>query len=115
MQGDLEKLRIDKTHKARHEGGSAWRWVLLLLVLIGAGVGFTFWKNASAATPAHTIRVRVSEAGAAQGPVVALNATGYIIAAHKIEQFERSHAEARCLLHQDIDFPRTGDPLRDNA
>ena len=34
------------------------------------------------------------------------------VGADQIEQFERTHAEAGGLLHQQIDFARAGDALR---
>lgn len=89
MDADLSKLRIDTHRKqSRDEGSSrALRWivgVLLGLVLLGGSSwAWTIW---TAATPVRVERVRNSNTGgdAPQGEVI-LNATGYIIAAHKIQ------------------------------
>lgn len=85
MQSDLEKLRIDKNHKTHPTSGSGKGWVVLLLLLIGGGTGLFMWKGSAAATPVKTTRVVVPEGSAGSSDMVALNATGYVIAAHKIE------------------------------
>jgi HlyD family secretion protein len=91
VEAELEKLRIDRAHKARRHERSAWPWVVLVLIAAAAGGGVWQWRTASAAQPVQTIRVRVPEEGAAtmaaasDADVVVLNATGYVMAAHKIE------------------------------
>src|SRR4051794_7218696 len=82
---DLHKLRIDKAHKARRDERSLWPWALVVLILAAAGAGLWQWRAAAAAPVVRTVRVRLPEPGAAQPDQVALNATGYVIAAHKIE------------------------------
>ncbi len=86
MDAELKNLQIDRT-KRRSTEPSKWatRWIIcgvLLFLLIGA------WRFASdklnAAPEVEVQRVKsVSAASAPQG--VVLNATGYIVAAHKIE------------------------------
>src|SRR5205823_4438166 len=71
--------------KARREPRRAWPWVLLVMVFGAGGAGVWQWRTALAVTPVQTIRVRVSESAAADSDVVLLNATGYVMAAHKIE------------------------------
>ncbi len=86
---DLTKLRIDRNRKAPSGGGASWatRWILagvLLFLLFGAGrFIYSRWNSAM---EVETFRVRAASAGdaVASGTVI-LNATGYIIAAHKIE------------------------------
>jgi HlyD family secretion protein len=85
---ELKSLRIDRSRKSS-PGESKWasRWIIIgvtLFVLLGAGR--LLWSRFNAAPVVETARVRVVTAGsgAAQGEVV-LNATGYIVAAHKIE------------------------------
>ncbi len=86
MDAELKNLQIDRT-KRRSSEPSKWatRWIVigvLVILLLGA------WRVASeklnAATEVQVERVKpVSAASAPQG--VILNATGYIVAAHKIE------------------------------
>jgi HlyD family secretion protein len=86
MPTDLRDLRIDR--EDRHSGGShklAGIWIaagaVLLVVLAAAAYAYRTWN---AALEVDTVRVTaVSAASAAPG--VILNATGYIVAAHKIE------------------------------
>jgi HlyD family secretion protein len=85
VEGDLHKLRIDKKHRARREKKSAWPWVLLAILLMGGIAGALAWKGANAAVVVQTQPVRVLEGAAARGPTVVLQATGYVMAAHKIE------------------------------
>jgi HlyD family secretion protein len=99
MDSDLQKLRISKDQRAsRKPRHTALPWVLLVLALGGGGVWFWgggagLWeKYAHAAAVVETWRVKVPDpatgpgASAGQnGDLVVLNATGYIIAAHKIE------------------------------
>lgn len=89
MEAELQKLRIEKHHKARRDERSRWPAVLVVIVLLGAGAAFWQWREATAATVVETVRVRFTQdgAGAASGPSesVALTATGYVRAAHKIE------------------------------
>ena len=84
---ELSKLRIDRSKK-RREGPSRWAtaWILGgigLFLLFGA---YRLWRRWNAPVVVETARVRAitAEAAAAEGSVI-LNATGYIIAAHKIQ------------------------------
>jgi HlyD family secretion protein len=81
MDAELKHLQIDRT--ARRPKKSP-RWIvpaLLLCLLLGAG---TFvYARLNAAPEVRVARVRVS--GTAPGDASILNATGYIVAAHKIE------------------------------
>jgi HlyD family secretion protein len=84
---ELKNLRIDRAKKS--EGPSRWatRWILggIALFLL-AGVGQFVYGLLRRPTEVEVVRVRASSAGdAARGGDVVLNATGYIIAAHRIE------------------------------
>jgi HlyD family secretion protein len=86
MDAELKNLQIDRT-KRRSAEPSKWatRWIIggvLILLLLGA------WRFAAEKfNPAPLVEVQrvksISAASAPQG--VILNATGYIVAAHKIE------------------------------
>jgi HlyD family secretion protein len=88
MQDDLAKLRIDREKKVH--SGTSWtaRFIVagvVIFLLLGAGRYYLQHAN----QPLEVEIVRVAEAGPGgaagnQGDVI-LNATGYIIAAHKIQ------------------------------
>lgn len=86
MDTELSSLRIDKTHRRSNDSNPLVKWGLLALVaavvLAGAVV---VYKKATAATPVHVVRVQSPVAAADAGEQVILTATGYIVAAHKIE------------------------------
>jgi HlyD family secretion protein len=87
VQDELQKLRIDKSHKARRDAGARWPWLVGVIVLLaGGGVAVWQWRTAAAAPVVETLRVRVPDgATAGEADLVMLNATGYVMAAHKIE------------------------------
>ena len=86
MEAELKSLQIDRTKKNGPEP-SRWavRWIIggvLVFVLLGAArFGY---DRLNAATEVAIVRVQ-AESPAAAGPGVILNATGYIVAAHRIE------------------------------
>lgn len=88
METDLKSLRIDRSRKREDEGPKwAQRWILggvAILVLLGGG-RFVYGKlNA----PLEVETTRVASVSSGSGPAagsVILNATGYIVAAHKIQ------------------------------
>lgn len=90
MEDDLKSLRIDRSKK-RSGDPSPWavRWIVggvLLFLLLGAGR--VAYERVNAATEVDVIRVkspRASAVGDVSDQAVILNATGYIIAHHKIE------------------------------
>jgi HlyD family secretion protein len=89
MDSELKSLRIDRSRKRQDEGPPKWatRWIIAgiaILLLLGAA-SFVFGR-VNAATEVQTQRVRSASAtaGAAEGSII-LNATGYIVAAHKIQ------------------------------
>src|SRR5580698_5190308 len=88
MEAELKSLRIDRSKK-RSEQPSRWAtgWILggIALILLSAG-GFYAYGILTRAAEVDVVRVRVTSAGdAARSGDVVLNATGYIVAAHKIE------------------------------
>ena len=86
MQAELKALQIDRSKKNAGEP-SRWavRWIIggvALFVLLGAA-RFAYTKL-NTATEVEIARVR-AESPAVAGPGIVLNATGYIVAAHRIE------------------------------
>jgi HlyD family secretion protein len=86
MQAELKALQIDRSKKNGPEP-SRWavRWIIggVALFLLAGAARFAYNKL-NAATIVDVARVR-AESSAAAGPGVVLNATGYIVAAHRIE------------------------------
>src|SRR5271169_781549 len=87
MDAELKGLRIDRS-KRRSDEPSPWaiRWIvsgITIFVLLGA-TRFIYGKL-TAATEVHIVRVHAPSAAPGGESNVILNATGYIIAAHKIE------------------------------
>lgn len=87
MESDLKSLKIDRNRKSEP---SSWtsRWIIggvLVFLLLGAG-RFAYSKL-NASTEVETIRVVSIESGSATAnPAdIVLNATGYIVAHHKVE------------------------------
>jgi RND family efflux transporter MFP subunit len=88
MEAELKSLRIDR-NKKRSQEPSPWAtgWILggIALILLLAG-GFYAYGMLTRATEVDVTRVRAASAGdATRAGDVILNATGYIVAAHKIE------------------------------
>jgi len=88
MEAELKSLRIDRSKK-RSEQPSRWAtgWILggIALILL-SGAGFYAYGMLTRATDVDVMRVRAASAGdATRAGEVILNATGYIVAAHKIE------------------------------
>ncbi len=88
MSADLKDLRIDRTRKRSPEP-SRWatRWIVggvLLFAALGAG-RFVYGKL-NAPIEVEVMRVQAASAGGSgTEPGVILNATGYIVAHHKIQ------------------------------
>jgi HlyD family secretion protein len=85
VQEELQKLRIDKSHKARRDERARWPWLVGAAMLFFVGFALWQWRIASAAPVVETMRVRVPDAATTASDAVMLNATGYVMAAHKIE------------------------------
>ncbi len=88
MEAELKSLRIDRSKK-RSEQPARWAtaWILggIALILLSAGAYYAYGML-TRATEVEVVRVRVdSSADASSAGDVILNATGYIVAAHKIE------------------------------
>ncbi|MBI4891438.1 MAG: efflux RND transporter periplasmic adaptor subunit [Acidobacteria bacterium] len=88
MDSDIKSLRIDRSSQEPAHGGSRWafRWIIGgIAVMILMGAGAALYKRLNAATEVTTVRARAARTGGAPGDAVILNATGYVIAAHKIQ------------------------------
>jgi HlyD family secretion protein len=85
MHAELQKLRIEKEHKAIRHERSKWPWLLGIGVIVATPLFGWLIYGASAKPTVRTLRVHVPEGAMTDADVLMLNATGYVIAAHKIE------------------------------
>lgn len=90
METELKSLKIDRNKRRGGDGGaSSWatKWIVTGVVLfVLLGIGNFVYGRLNSSVEVETVRARsiAPATAAAQGEVI-LNATGYIIAAHKIE------------------------------
>ena len=112
MQAELKSLQIDRTKKSPAEP-SRWavRWIIggvLVFVLLGAArFGY---DRLNAATEVAVVRVQ-AESPASAGPGVILNATGYIVAAHRIEVASKVVGKILWIGVEKGDAVKAGQPL----
>ncbi len=86
METELKSLRIDRSQRREREPKAIGKLIAIAVVIAAAAVGAVFAvKKLNAATPVQTIQVQAPMESSAAGEQVVLTATGYIIAAHKIE------------------------------
>ena len=86
MQTDLHNLRIDRSARREREPRSYVNLIILAVLLAAAAVGaVVLLKKVNAAMPVELVRVQSPVSVSSSGEQVILTATGYIIAAHKIE------------------------------
>lgn len=88
MDDELKSLRIDRGAKKRRDEPSAWasRWIIsgvAIILLLGAA-RFVYGKL-NASRELDVMRVKSASLADGGGDSVILNATGYIVAAHKIQ------------------------------
>jgi HlyD family secretion protein len=86
MEPELKHLQIDRSRKRSGEpSGWASRWIIGgIVILVGLGAARFAYTRMNAPLEVSVVRVQVT-GGAAAAQGVILNATGYIIAHHKIE------------------------------
>lgn len=114
MEADLKSLKIDRK-PLRHDEPAPWaRRIILggiaLFVLLGAGA--MWYKSANAALAVTTVRL-TAEAPAAGAPAgdTVLNATGYVVAAHKIQVASKVVGKVAFIGVEKGDRVREGDVL----
>ena len=86
METELKSLRIDRTAKRTQEPKPIWKLIALAVVLGLAAIGAVFaYEKVNATVPVQVVQVQSPVSAGSAGEQVVLTATGYIIAAHKIE------------------------------
>lgn len=87
MDQELKGLRIDRGAE-RSGGGSKWaaRWIIAgIVIILLLGFGWQFYQKLTELPEVSTVRAQAQQTGGGTGRAVVLNATGYVIAAHKIQ------------------------------
>jgi HlyD family secretion protein len=85
MDAELKNLQIDRSSRRSSKAPApvAWVWIGVILLALAGGY-FLLSGRLQSALEVETVRVQAISAAAAPEGVV-LNATGYIVAAHRIE------------------------------
>ncbi|HEX4810343.1 MAG TPA: efflux RND transporter periplasmic adaptor subunit [Bryobacteraceae bacterium] len=86
METELKNLRIDRTARRPREGKPVIQMVVLAVVLVGLAIAaLVTYQKLTAPVDVQVMQVQSPVNQAAVGNEVVLTATGYIVAAHKIE------------------------------
>jgi HlyD family secretion protein len=86
MATELKDLRIDRTSRRSRESKPVVQLIVIAIVLVAVAMGALFaYQKLNAAVPVQVIQVQSPMNESAAGEQVILTATGYIVAAHKIE------------------------------
>ncbi len=115
MDAGLKSLRIDRSGmRANGSTRNRRRWIMFgfgLLALLGTA--WFIYERRTAAIEVETVRVRASQTPSASGVAGAtiLNATGYIIAAHKIELASKVSGRVAWIGVEKGDRVKAGQPL----
>ena len=86
MDTELKSLRIDRSSRRESGGKPIVKLIVLAIIIALAAFGALFaWKKLNAAAPVQVVQVQSPMVASSAGDQVILTATGYIVAAHKIE------------------------------
>ena len=86
METELKNLRIDRTERRTRESKPVVQLITISIVLVLVALGALFaYQKLNAAVPVQVVQVQSPMNESAAGEQVILTATGYIVAAHKIE------------------------------
>src|SRR3954453_13541934 len=86
MDTDLKRLRIDRDARRSQDSKPVLKLIGIAVLLgLGAVAALLAYQKVNAATPVQVVQVQSPVSASAAGEQVILSATGYIIAAHKIE------------------------------
>lgn len=86
METELKSLRIDRSARREREPRSYLKLIVISVILAVAAIATMFvLKYTNSAVPVETVQVQSPVAVSDTGDQVVLTATGYIVAAHKIE------------------------------
>lgn len=112
METELKNLRIDRSAKRPREPKPVAQLLLIAIVLVAIAVGALFaYEKVNAPVAVHVIQVQSLVNASAAGEQVVLTATGYIIAAHKIEVASKVNGRVASIYVDKGDKVRAGQVL----
>ena len=118
MDSDLKSLRIDRNRKQTGEPAGWAKWWILggVALFLLAGAGNFVYSKLNAATPVDVYRVQLPQPGSAAAGSegsrnVILNATGYIVAHHKIQVASKVLGKVAWIGVDKGDFVKEGQVL----
>src|ERR1700761_2098808 len=86
METELKNLRIDRTARRTRESKPVVQLLAIAIILVAIAVGGLFaYQKINAPLAVRVVQVRSPISASAAGEQMVLTATGYIVAAHKIE------------------------------
>ena len=113
MDDELKSLHIDRNRRRSAAGPSRWaaRWIVGgIVIFLLLGLSRFAYQKVNAATEVEVLRIRLT--GGADAPQgVVLNATGYIVAHHKIELASKVVGKVAWIGVEKGDFVRQGQDL----
>jgi HlyD family secretion protein len=113
MQTDLHSLKIDRTSRRRpSDANPLVKWIVIAVILIAAlsGAGFAY-KKLTAPLLVQVVRVQSPMSASSTGEQTMLSATGYIIAAHKIEVASKVNGRVLWIGVEKADHVQAGQVL----
>ena len=113
METELKGLRIDRTARREREPKPILKFVFLALVIGVAAVGAVLgYEKLNAAVPVQVVQVPSPMTASSSGEQqVVLSATGYIVAAHKIEVASKVNGRVAWIGVDKGDKVTAGQPL----
>ncbi|HEY1948942.1 MAG TPA: efflux RND transporter periplasmic adaptor subunit [Bryobacteraceae bacterium] len=86
METELKSLKIDRSARHERESGPVLKLVIIAVIVALAAMGAVFaYNKLNAPVPVQVVQVQSPTSASSAGNQMVLTATGYIIAAHKIE------------------------------
>ena len=111
-QTELKGLRIDRSARREREPKPILRLLVIAIVVALAAIGAVIaYHTLNAATPVRVQTVQSPMSVSAAGEQVILTATGYIIAAHKIEVASKVNGRVAWIGVDKGDKVKAGQPL----
>jgi len=113
MQTDLHSLKIDRTaRRPASDSNPAVKWIVTAVIVIAALSGVAFgYKKLTAPMLVEVVRVQSPMSVSSTGEQTILSATGYIIAAHKIEVASKVNGRVLWIGVEKADHVQAGQVL----